>query len=126
LRIDKRFDLLYQHARVALRATASTLPIAYWRVLGDALLAGVIDAHNDRRLDTLALDQRIGRLRHMPCHPWNIRGSAVKEVLPVLQIEHWILRVTLLLVIRRQIDDERPLSLENMRAQLLAFETLGC
>src|SRR5437763_10754272 len=83
LGVDELFDLLYQHARVALRAASSSLAIADWRVLSNALLAGMIDAHNDQRLDTLALDQCIGGLRHMPRHPGNIRGAAIKEVLPV-------------------------------------------
>src|SRR5262249_4045575 len=101
LGVDEWFNLLHQHAFITLCATSSLFPITDRRVLCDTLLAGMIDAYDDQRFDVLAVDQSIGSLGHMPSHPWHIRGAAIKEILPVLQVEYRISRLLPLFVTRR-------------------------
>ena len=65
--LDKRLDAFEERACVAVRAAAPLFFVSRGRVFANPLL-GVVNSHNDERLDRALDDQLIGRLAHSPVH----------------------------------------------------------
>jgi hypothetical protein len=66
------------------REACARLAAWRWRVLADAIAAGVVHANDDERLDRAVRDQPIRRLRNAPVVA-RVRASRIEQVLAVVE-----------------------------------------
>jgi len=72
----------------------------------DAILAGVVNADNDQRLDLSGGDQRLSCLVNAPLLAGDERRCPVEQILSVVHVEHGITFVLFRIIVGRQIDDD--------------------
>jgi len=116
--VDERLEILDEHPAVIVGPAA--LPIlgsGGRRVFVDAMVARVIDADDDDRLDASGENELLRRLVDVPL--FAERGRLIEYVLPVVQIEHGIAIGGGLIVARRQVHHDRAVMLEVSRVKIL-------
>ena len=103
---DPGHQFFGQQTTVGCGLAAAHLPVAFVRVLGQAAVAGVVDADDDERLNFAGLDGFVGVFAHCPSAACDEGSAPVEEVLPVVQVEHRIGLFRVLAVAGRQVDDD--------------------
>ena len=88
------------------RFAAAALPVAVGSVLGDAAVAGVIDAHNDQRLNLAGFNGGVGVLAHLPGAAADERCFRIEEILAVVHVEDRIVALGMEIVAGRNVDDQ--------------------
>ena len=123
-RVDRGLELLDQVARVGRRLAALRVAVPAHRgggVLVDAA-RGVVDRHDDHRLDLPVHRQALRRLIDLP---FGAGRRRVEDVLPVVQVEHRITALRVALVVRRQPDLHAARADEALRQRLQALDGAG-
>ena len=88
-----------------------------WRVLIDAVLAGIVDPDDDDRRDRARRDQLLRCLVHTP---FFTHGSgAIEHVLPVVQVENRISVRAFRIVVGRKVDQNGAIVLQVRRVKSL-------
>jgi hypothetical protein len=99
------------------RATSLAPSVADVSVFFQALFAGVVDTDNDQWLDCAGSDQFLGSLVDTPLLMCEC-CCRVEEVLTVVHIQNGIALAWMLVVSRRQIDEQIASVLEELRWEL--------
>ncbi len=85
--MDERPHFLQQKFRVTVRAATSEFGRTRRRVFAQPLLAGIVNAHDDERLDAAFLNPLVCGLPDVPVHPGNKGGGAIEKILSVVKIK---------------------------------------
>ena len=116
--IDERLQLFDQHLAVGIGLAAAEAFVLDRRVFIDAMLAGVVDADDDQRLDLAGEGELVRGLAHSPVVAFAERRLRIEEVLAILHVENGEAPVGVLIVHGRQINDEVVLLVLDLRREL--------
>src|SRR5712692_4721092 len=119
--IHERLQLFDEESRVPVGAPAAEFGNSSRCVLANALLAGVVDSHDNQRLNRARTDDVVCGVSHMPVHPGDEGCRPIKQVLPIVQIKRRKLPSGLRVVARRQIDHQVALIPQKARTKSLMF-----
>src|SRR4030095_13236110 len=101
VRVYERFQFFNEHPSVKISLSARfVLGVLGRRVFVNAILAVVIDAHDNQGLDLTSINERLRRFIYSPFLTRNKRGG-IKEILAVMQIKHGVMLVLIFIVIGR-------------------------
>src|SRR5205085_11841456 len=93
-------------------------------VLLYATLASVVNAGDDQRLDLAAFDQLIGSLVGAPLGAAK-SSLGVEQILAVLQVEHRIAALRLIVIARRNVHDDGSFIRQKTGVKILVLAQVG-
>ena len=87
------------------------------RVFSQPFFSRVVNANNNQRRHLARVDQVIGRLPNVPIHAGDEGGCAIEKVLAVMQIKDRKCAARLVIVARREINDQVALVAQDSAKQ---------